>query len=230
MKTLYFLLFLLAVPFLLYAQAPQTVKLDNNKVSSEAINPELQFLFTDFQNGKIIMKDSKIINCQLNYNFLTDEMLFIDAKGKEMALANPHEVADVYIGNRLFIPSNKGYFEVIEKGTVSLLYKWICNFTDAGKEGAMGIAKDAPGMYQMNQISFDARQWKLDVDKEAVVTVKVIPYLRVKSKYVLIKGEKDFLKAFSGKRNEIKIYLGKNPVDFRKETDLRRLIKYCNSL
>lgn len=230
MKTLFFSLLMLATPYFICAQTPQTIKLDNNKVSSKAIKPELQYLFADFQNGKVIMRDSKIINSKLNYNFLTDEILFIDAKGTIMALANPHEVTDVYIGNRWFITTNKGYFEVIEKGTVSLLYKWICNFTDAGKEGALGIAKDAPGMYQMNQISFDARTWRLDVDKEAVVTVKVIPYLRIKSKNVLIKGGKDFLKAFPGKRNEIKMYIDKNPVDFRIETDLRRLTKYCNSL
>ena len=212
------------------AQAPQTIKLDNNKTSVEAINPELQFLFADFQPGRVVLKEGKVIKCKLNYNFLTDEMLFIDENGKKMALANPHDVSNVYIANRLFVASPKGYFEVIEKGTASLVYKWNCNITEKGKEGALGILTDAPSVYQMNQISFDARTWKLDVDKNAVVTVLVVPYLKIKSKYIPVKGTNDYSKAFPGKKAEIKLYVEQNKIDFRKEADLRKMTIYCNSL
>ena len=230
MRTLYFFLIQLVFSSGLIAQTPQIVKMDNNRISAENIKPELQYLFPEFQNGRVILKDSKVINCKLNYNFLLDEILFINEYGKQMALANPQDVRQVYISNRLFIATSKGYFEVIEQEPVSLVYKWTCNITDKGKEGALGISTDAPSVYQMNQISFDARTWKLDVDKEVVVSVEVIPYLQVKSKCVLIKGVKDFIKAFSGSNSEIKQYIKQNPVDFRKEADLRRLTKYCNSL
>ena len=104
------------------------------------------------------------------------------------------------------------------------------NITDKGKEGALGITTDAPSVYQMNQISFDARTWKLDVDKEVVVSVEVIPYLYVKSRCVPVKGARDFLRSFPGKNSEIKDYIKDNAVDFRKEADLRRLTRFCNSL
>lgn len=214
----------------IYAQSSQTIKLDNNKVKSEAINPDLQYLFPDFQKGQVFLKEGKKISCQLNYNFLTDEILFIDANGKKMALANPEDLIEVFIGNRSFIATDKGYYEVIEKGAISLAYKWTCNITEKGQEGALGITTDAPGIYQMKQISFDARTWKLDVDKEALVTVKVTPYLYFNSKCVLIKGAKEFLKAFPSKKVEIKSYIDKNPVDFKVEADLRRITTYCNSL
>ena len=126
--------------------------------------------------------------------------------------------------------SNHFYFEIIENEPISLAYKWTCNIVEKGKDGALGISSDAPSIYQMNQISFDARTWKLDVDKEAVVSVEVFPYLKIKSKCVPVKGAKDFIKAFPGKRSEITMYINQNPVDFKKEADLRRLTKYCNSL
>jgi hypothetical protein len=212
------------------AQTPQTITLDNNKISASAINPELQYLFPDFQNGRVVLKDKKVINCQLNYNFLLDEILFIDVNGNKMALANSDDVSYISLNNRIFIATSKGYFEVIVREVVSLLYKWTCNFIEKGKGGALGISSDAPSIYQMNQISFDARTWKLDVDKEAVVTVEVFPYLKVKSKYILVKGAKDFIRAFPGKRSEIKLFIDQNSVDFRKEADLKSLTKYCNSL
>lgn len=230
MKPLLFLIFLFAVSTCLVSQTPQTITMDNNRISAESIKPELQYLFPDFQAGRVILKENIVVKCQLNYNFLLDEMLFIDENGKRMALANPHDVLKVFIGNRLFTATSKGYFEVIENEPISLLYKWTTNIVEKGKEGALGLVSDAPSIYQMNQISFDARTWKLDVDNKAVVNVEVIPYLKIKSNCVLIKGPKDLYKAFPGKRSYIKLYIEQNPVDFRKEADLRRLIKYCNSL
>lgn len=230
MKTLYCYLILLVIPICIFAQTPQTITLDNNKASSAVINPELQNIFPDFRNGFIFFKDRKVINCQLNYNFLLDEVLFLDENGKKMALANPGDILYVSIEKRRFISTSKGYFEVIETGAISLVYKWTCNIVEKGKDGALGISTDAPSVYQMNQISFDARTWKLDVDKEALVSVEVIPYLKIKSKCTPVKGVKYFLKAFPGKRTEIKMYIDQNPVDFEKEADLRRLTRYCNSL
>jgi hypothetical protein len=214
----------------MFGQSSQTITLDNNKISANVIKPELQYLFPEFQSGRVVFKDKPAIKCQLNYNFLLDEILFIDANGNKMSLANTEDVLQVFISTRLFIPTLKGYFEVIERGPVSLLYKWTCKIIEKGKEGALGLTTDAPSVYQMNQISFDARTWKLDVDKEATIFVEVIPYLKTRSKCVPVKGIKDFLKAFPGKSSEIKLYIAQNPVDFKKEADIRRFTKYCNSL
>jgi hypothetical protein len=230
MKTFTFFLSLLVIQIFTFGQTPQTITMDNNKLSIKDVKPELQYIFPDFQNGSVILKNHPEVKCKLNYNFLLDEVLFIDETGKKMAIANPQDVLQVYIADRLFIPASKGYFEVIEKGTVSLVYKWTCNIVEKGKEGAMGISSDAPSIYQMNRMSFDAREWKLDVDKEAVIAVEVVPYLKIRSKYIQVKGARDFLKAFPGNSSRIKDYIEQKPVDFKKEADLRRLTKYCNSL
>ena len=230
MKTLSLFIVLFILSISVWGQTPQSVKMNNNKISATAVKPELQYIFPDFQNGRVLMKNMPEVKCQLNYNFMLDEVLFIDENGEKKALANPEDVLLIYIGNRMFIPSSKGYYEVIERGEVSLVYKWTCNIREKGKEGALGVTTDAPSVVQMNQMSFDARQWKLDVDNEAVVSVEVIPYLKINSKYVSVKGEKDFFKVLPRKKQEIKEYVKLNPVDFKKEADLRRLTKYCNSL
>ena len=230
MKPLTLILSLFVIPLCSMGQTPQTITMDNNKISSDAIKPELQYVFPDFQSGRVVMKNKSQVKCQLNYSFLHDEVLFINEKGEKMALANPEDISEVYIANRLFIPKLKGYYEVIERGAVNLVYKWTCNIAEKGKEGALGITTDAPSVVQMNRMSFDAREWKLDVDKEAVVSVEVVPYLKIKTKYIIVKGAKDFYRAIPGKKDEIKMYINQNPVDFKKEADLRRLTEYCNSL
>ncbi len=144
----------------IFCQTPQKIILDDNKASVSDINPELQLIFPDFRDGSIHYKGKRPIECKLNYNFLLDEILFLNEKGEKMALANPEDVLNVSIADRVFIPTAKGYFEVIEDGKASLVYKWICRISKAGKEGALGISTDAPSVYQLNRFSFDAREWR----------------------------------------------------------------------
>ncbi len=230
MKTIFLQLCLFVIPICLAGQANQTITLKNNKVSSEDIKPELQYIFPDFRDGSVYYKDGKIINCKLNYNFLLDEILFINEKGEQMAIADPLDLSYVLISNRKFIPTPKGYYEIIESGDVSLVYKWVCRIRPAKTKGALGLSTDAPSIYQENRFSFDNREWKMDVDKEALASVEVIPYLKIKSKFVSIIGAQSYYKTFHGKDSEIKSYLEQNPVDFKKEADLRRMTRYCNSL
>lgn len=230
MKTLYVIaLFLMASEYLV-CQTPQKIIVKNNKATSEMINPELQQIFPGFQKGSIYYKGERPIECNLNYNFLLDEILFLNEKGEKMALANPQDVSKVIINDRTFIPSPKGYFEVIENGEVSLVYKWICRISKVGKEGALGISTDAPSVYQLNRFSFDAREWKMGVDEEAVAAVEVKPYLKIDSKFIQITDAKSFMKAFRGEKIKLNQYIDQNSVDFKKEADIRKLTRYGNSL
>ena len=74
MKTLAFFSSLLVIQIVTFGQTPQTITLDNNKISLEAVKPELQYIFPDFQNGSVILKNHPEIKCKLNYNFLLDEI------------------------------------------------------------------------------------------------------------------------------------------------------------
>lgn len=230
MKTIILQFCIFVLPICSAGQANQTITLKNNKVSSEDIKPEFQYIFHDFRSGSVCYRDNKIINCQLNYNFLMDEILFINAKGEKMAIADPKDLSYVLIANRKFIPTPKGYYEIIESGDISLVYKWICRISPTKAKGALGLSTDAPSIYQENRFSFDNREWKMDVDKEALASVEVIPYLKIKSKFVSITGAQSYYKTFRGKNSEIKIYLEQNPVNFKKEADLRRITRFCNSL
>lgn len=231
MKTIYsFFVLLLITSGYLFCQAPQKVTIDNNKVSTNDISPELQLIFPDFRDGSIHYKTLRPIKCKLNYNFLLDEVLFLNEKGEHMAIANPEDLTYVIIENRKFIPSEKGYFEVIENDNISLLYKWTSRISKAGKEGALGLPTDAPSVYQMNRISFDSKEWKVGVNEEAVVYVEVRPYFKAYSKFIPATNPKSCYKAYPEKKALIRAYLEQNPVDFKSESDLRRLTRYCNSL
>jgi hypothetical protein len=217
------------LPSGLYSQKSQKILIDNNNVAKEQLSPEFQQIFPEFRNSRVVYRGLSPISCKANYNFLLDEIHYLNEKGDTMAIANPHDLSYVLISDRMFIPSKKGYLEVIEKGNVSLVYKWVCRIRSKAREGALGISTDAPGVYQMNRISFDSREWNIKVNEEGLASVEVIPFLLAKSRIILISGEVSFLKAFHN-REALKKYLIENPMDYHKESDLRRFTEYGNSI
>lgn len=227
-KMLILYVFLIA-PVFMYAQGNQKVLIKNNTVRSGQLNHEFQQIFPDFRNARVVYKGLSPIRCKANYNFLLDEIHYLNEKGDTMAIANPQDLSYVMIEDRMFIPNQKGFYEVIEKGNVSLVYKWVCRIRSVSREGALGISTDAPGVYQMNRISFDSREWNMKVNEDALASVEVIPYLKTKSRMIAVTGEGSYLKAYHNKE-PLRKYLDNNPVDFHKEADLRRLSVFANSL
>lgn len=213
-----------------WGQASQTIIVRNNKVAASDIAPEYQQIFPGFRDATIIYKGMAPIKCQANYNFLLDEIHFLNEKGEKLAISNPIDLTQVIIDNRVFIFTPKGYVEVIEKGDIWLVYKWSCVFTGKTKEGAYGIKKDTPGIYQMNRISFDSREWNMDVDQEAITFVEVKPYLKSKGKLIHANSLHSFIKAFGKDKFTIKEYAEHNDIDLNKEADLRKFVKFANSL
>lgn len=94
------------------------------------------FLQSDWQPGTAILKDGNVIDIpSIRYNLLTQQMQFI--KGKEvLALANPEEIKLLRIADKVFVYDDfvcgglqkKGYPEVIETGSCSLLRRWTASY------------------------------------------------------------------------------------------------------
>ena len=70
------------------------------------------YLFPEFTKGVVLMKTGVKNEALLNYNSLTEEMIF-DNKGTKLALGQLDQVDTVYIQNRKFFPLNKKFVEIV---------------------------------------------------------------------------------------------------------------------
>jgi hypothetical protein len=111
-KALLLPIIFLIIPAGLFSQESQKILINNNKVAAEQFGPEFQQIYPDFRNSRVVYKGLSPINCRANYNFLLDEIHYLNEKGDTMAIANPRELSYVIIGDRMFIPSEKGFLEV----------------------------------------------------------------------------------------------------------------------
>ncbi|MDR2556762.1 MAG: hypothetical protein LBC49_03510, partial [Bacteroidales bacterium] len=72
------------------------------------------FAFPDFTRGTVVLKDGSQVKTSLNYNYLNQNVLYIDDKtGQELKLDNLKDVALIEIGKRYFVPVLMGLGELV---------------------------------------------------------------------------------------------------------------------
>ena len=69
-----------------------------------------QYLFPDFAEGSVLQKSGTVTKTTLNYNTLTQEMIF--KQGDQfLALDKLHEIDTVFLNNKKFVPAGELFYE-----------------------------------------------------------------------------------------------------------------------
>jgi hypothetical protein len=185
------------------------------------------YLFPEFTAGKVRLKTGKERESKLNYNILTEEMVF-DNNGTYLAFASPETIDTVYVNDKKFVFIEKIFYELIEKLPVSLLQRNFCTLIPPGKSSGYG------GTSQTSAIQSNASFYtsKGTYDLKLPDDYKVQPdfeYLLIKDG-TLYKANNlnQVVKCFPDKKDAIKEFVKKNKTSFRKVDDMRNLIRFCN--
>lgn len=97
------------------------------------------YVLPEFTAGKVLMKNGSSTQQTLNYNVLTNEMIFDAGGGKYMAIAEPATVDTVFIGDRKFIPARTGFVELLYKGSVPLAVVYEGRIVQQGNDVGFGM-------------------------------------------------------------------------------------------
>ncbi|MFT4024596.1 MAG: hypothetical protein QM664_12525 [Flavihumibacter sp.] len=101
------------------------------------------YVLPAFTAGKVLLKNGSVSQQMLNYNVLTSEMIFDAGGEKYMAIADPASVDTVYLGDRKFIPSRKGFAELVYLGKYPLVIVYEGRVVEQGEDIGFGISSQA---------------------------------------------------------------------------------------
>lgn len=233
-KYLFLIAFLpLATTNGLHAQTiNKTVDLSAGDTVDNVLNNSLKYAFKEFTDGTVIYKDGKAAG-KLNYNYLNNEMQFIEPQTSRMqAVANVDNITMIIIDNRRFVPSgNKSEFiELITEGSNMLGVKRKINIKNYGTSGPYG-SNSYSSLDGENNFMVNSSQTKTTSSSVKKIFDETLYYLVAGDEKNLIKGVKTFTKSY-GKDNadKIKKYAEDNNINFNKEEDLIKMIQYCEAL
>ena len=203
---------------------------------SNTSNEKIYF-YDEFQPGTVHFADGSISRAKLNYNFLLQDMQFLNAANEVLSLVRQPDLMYAKIGDDIFAPVDKGYAAVVLDGPVALLQKKHI-VTKRRATGAYGIENNTDvGMEDVSLVSFvalptsheftEARQRR--IADNLIHRIEVTFYL-MKDKKIYPATRRNFLRLYSEIRPELKRFLSEHPVDFRNGEHLRGLTRFGNSL
>ncbi|MDR0692287.1 MAG: hypothetical protein LBF69_04535 [Prevotellaceae bacterium] len=228
MKIKYFLL--IGVMVLLGCPAPaqeaQTIKINQATDVAEFFG-ESRWLFPAFESGTVFLRQSRT-QATLNYDLLTEQVFFIDAKKDTLALQNAKDVVIIQVGKRYFKYYNKALVEVMHRrGLNELWMRRQIKKTDTQKTGAYGLPSATSAVTNINAIDGGDRFREINVTEWAKYIRRVTFYLTDEAGKTRVANKSGFAKAFPKKKKQIETYLKTQPVNVENLTDLKRLFDFC---
>ncbi|WP_455665823.1 hypothetical protein [Phocaeicola sp.] len=187
------------------------------------------FLFDDFKNGIVLMKNQAKTSALFNYDAANRQMLF--KQGEEIMVMTGIELVDtIYIDSRKFFPAGRSLFlEAVPTKNGTIYINWVLKKQFKGKKGAYGQ------VLQTNVETINTSYWTNSEYKHESADVYSILneneyWLERNGKFTKCKNEKSLLKLFPGKESMIRKYINEHKTNFNNPHSIIELLDYCMEL
>lgn len=188
-----------------------------------------QFLFPEFSEGVVYLKDGTVARVKLNYDEVWDQMQFIEADKVIMKIAEPEKVVKIIVSNRTFVYLKNYFVEVISEGPVSL-YSRIHQQKIVKKASGYGGSSATTSVQSVSTFTGGDRTNGALANNDAISYIKdVTLYLSVKGKTKIITSLNDLVKCFPLKSDLIQKEIVKENTLYNSIESVKKLIDWINS-
>lgn len=234
MKTVLLCSFALIVYASLLAQDSTLVTIKAGEKVKDVLTQADIYQYSQFTNGRVVLKDGTKIELQMNYSRLFDEMLFIDPnKGDTLALGDNKNVKFIVVDKDLYYYDG-GYIRIIvNHDFVKLAEKRIWVVADVQKIGTHNKAVTTVAVQSLMSYTDgrDAAKSKDLVLNENIILRKETHYYFGNAYGRFVRsGKKKLLSLFPKDESNIEKYLKENKIDFDKKEDVEKMVEFINSL
>lgn len=188
-----------------------------------------QYYFQDFAEAKIIMKNGQVQTPTLNYNTVTEKMVFI-RDGKYYDIANPSMVDTVIIRDVKFVPVGNAFYEVLIGTEPALLLQYKGEVLPAGKPVGYGGTSQLAASTYLSSVDLSGGRYNLPLPSDYIVKTEPKYWIRKDGGMVSFINEKQFLGLFPEKSDKLRDFIKKNRIKIDRNEHAIRLVNYCNSL
>lgn len=186
------------------------------------------YLFPEFTKGVVLMKNGIKNETLLNYNSLTEEMIF-ENNGTKLAIGQPELVDTVYIKGRKFFLLNGKFVELINNSKYKLYAEHKCTIKDPGRPAAYGGTSQTSSATSYSSYFSGGQVYELKLP-EGYETKPFVDYWLVKdgevSKFLSIR---QLAKLFNEKDNSFKEFVKKHDVKYTDQSGIIELIRYMEA-
>jgi hypothetical protein len=187
------------------------------------------YIFPEFIKGTVLMKTGVKNVTMLNYNALTEEMIF-DSNGKKLAFAHVDQIDTVYIDGRKFFPVENKFVEPIYRNKLELYAIHKCSLVDPGKPAAYGGTSQTSATTTFSSFLSGGQAYELQLPEGTQTKPYTEYWLKKEGKLTMFVSLRQLSRLFSDKSDNFKKYVKENKVDYDKEESLIAVVKYMEGL
>ena len=177
------------------------------------------------------MKDGMVNTALLNYNSLTEEMIF-DNNGQKRAIdINEILLVDtVFIKDRIFVVLNEKFVELLHHSKWDLYAEHKCKVEESGKPSGYGgstqtgAATSVSSLYSQGRVLYD-----LKLPDEYKTKPYTIYWLKKNGELNRFINMRELKKSYPDKKELLKKYLKINSVKYQDQESITQLIEYLES-
>jgi hypothetical protein len=197
-------------------------------LSAFAQNKQIEmthYIFPEFTKGIVKMHAGGTNTPMLNYNSLTEEMIF-ESNGKKLAMDKLNDIDTIYIEGRIFIPYQKKFIELIHKNKYELFVNHKCSLIDPGKPAAYGGTSQTSASTAFSSFSSGGQLYELSLP-DGYTTKPYTEYLLLKDgKYNPFLTIKQLSKMFEAQAASFKTYTKSHKVKYEDQESIVELIRF----
>jgi hypothetical protein len=188
-----------------------------------------QYHFPEFSAGRIFMKNGQTHTSVMNYNTVTEKMVFIK-DDSYFDLTNTGMIDTIILQDIRFVPVGKAFYEVLISDSSSLYIQYKGELLPAGKPVGYGGTSHLASSTYLSSVDLSGGRYNLPVPPEFTVNMYSVYWIRKGTEWSGFVNEKQFLKLFPEKAGALKAFIKKNRIKIDRKKQMIELMEYCNSL
>lgn len=187
------------------------------------------YLFPEFQQGTVLLKNGTLYTVKLNYNCISGIMLFKDEEDQTLAFSDVNAVVAVTIGDRVFIKGGgDSFYEQKSAGNGFYYILWSAKVISNEKGGAYGTYSSTTAVTSYSGFTgSDGKFTSLKPNERMVTALDSSFYLKINNRFRKINSAKSLTKLFKGHEPEVESFVKEQSIDFNKSSDMERVVVFC---
>ena len=187
-----------------------------------------QYVFNEFSQGIVKMKSGEVSTQSLNYNIVTNEMIF-NNNGTYMAIAQPENVDTVFIKDRKFIPLNNKFYEILVNEKFPLLLEFTATIKEPGNPTGYGGSSNISATSNLKSIISSGGSYALKLPDGYSVIAGYNYWIMEDGKLNKAGSYNQLIKIFPDKKEVINDFVKKNHINFSIREDMIFLINHLEN-
>ncbi len=187
------------------------------------------YIFSDFNKGTVLMKNGVKNEILLNYNSLTEEMIF-ENKGEKLAMGQLDQIDTVFVNERKFFVLNNNFVELIYNSRYALYAEHKCKIKDPGKPAAYGGTSQASSITSYSSILSGGQAYELTLPQGLETNPYTEYWLKMDGQLSKFYSLRQLSKFFDEKEGQFKDFVKKHKVKFENQAEIIELVKYMEGI